>query len=120
MLSAQLREQQKQMQVLDNQLMDLASSKKALDDFGTVEKGKEILMPIGPGIFAKAKLEDNKDVVMNVGAGTVVKKSLDETKKLLEKQFINVQKVQTELLESIQKLSTDIEKLQKEVSSPIK
>lgn len=116
MMTAQIREQQKQIQLLETQLIELAASKKSLDDFENIKKGNELMVPVSPGIFAKAVLQDNKELLVNVGASVAVKKTVADTKKLLEKQFIEIQKMQREFLGNIQKLDSQAGKIEEEIS----
>ncbi len=116
LITAQIREQQKQMQLLENQLVELANSKKTLDEFENIREGSNILVPISPGIFAKATLKNNKELIVNVGAAVTVKKTVEDTKKLIEKQFIEIQKIQKEVFENIQNLNSQAEKIEKEIS----
>jgi len=53
----------------------LASNLKELKN---VQKGNEMYVPMGAGIFVKAQTEETHNVVMNVGAGVCVEKTVDE------------------------------------------
>ena len=105
LLTAQIREQEKQLQMLESQLMEIAVSKQSVEEFSKAKTGKEILFPVSTGVFAKGELKDNKELLVNIGSNTIVKKTVEETKKIIDKQFVEIQKVQRQILESITKLS---------------
>jgi len=116
MITSQIKEQQKQMQLVENQLIELAIFKKSLDDFEKVQKGTEIKIPLCPGIFAEAELKNNKELLVNIGVSVVVKKTIDETKKIIEKQFVEIQKIQRKSIENIQQLNLKADKIERELS----
>jgi len=116
MIASQIKEQQKQMQLLENQLIELATSKKSLDDFEKVKEGNAIRVPLCPGIFAEAELKNNKELLVNIGASVIVKKTVYEAKKIIESQFTEIQKIQKQSIENIQKLNSQAQKIEREIS----
>jgi prefoldin alpha subunit len=105
-LHEQIKEIEKQAQLFNNQLNELTLTKQSLDDFKKLEEGTAILVPINPGIYAKAELKNNKDLLVNVGSNVSVKKNVEDTKKLINDQIEEIKKVQAQLLSNLQKLTS--------------
>lgn len=120
LITAQIREQEKQMQALESQLVDMAVSKQSLQEFSSAEKGKEILVPVTNGIFAKATLQENKELLVNIGSGIVVKKTIKDSVNIIEKQFIEMQKIQRQLLDNITEMSVKAQDIEKEINKLVK
>ncbi|MEM3127351.1 MAG: prefoldin subunit alpha [Candidatus Woesearchaeota archaeon] len=110
MIESQLKHLQQQIQQIEEQKVEVASTREALDQIKSSEKEKEILSPISQGIFIKSKLIDNQNVVVNVGANVAVPKSIDETKKLIDKQLLELEKAENELLSHLQKTDEEMTK----------
>ena len=96
--------------------MEIMSMINSLDEFAKTKNGEEMFSSIGPGIFAKTSLAENDNLLVNVGAGVIVKKSVSETKELIQKQFVEVQKLQRDITTEIQNLVQKAQKLEQSIS----
>ena len=103
-LDQRIKQLQKQLELIMQQIMEANSTSRSLDEFKGIKEGTEILVPLTSGIFAKASLKDPSELLVNVGAGTVVAKDISSAKKLISSQVEEMQKVQ-------QKMSDDLEKM---------
>jgi len=103
-LDQRIKQLQKQLELIMQQIMEANSTSRSLEDFKGIKKGTEILVPLTSGIFARASLKDSSELLVNVGAGTVVAKDISSAKKLISGQVEEMQKVQ-------QKMSDDLEKM---------
>jgi prefoldin alpha subunit len=112
MVNQQLQELQRRIQEITNQLNELQITRVAVEEIPKTEKGTEILSPLAPGIFIKARLEDNSEFHINVGSNTVVLKSADDTKKLLSEQEAEIQKVEEQLAMQWQVLVMKLHEIQ--------
>jgi len=104
MLEQQIIAIQQQLQAVEQTLLDMASLKFGLDE---IKKDKEILSPVGAGIFAKAKLI-SEELVVAIGEKNYIKKSIPETKKLIQEQIIKLEKVKEELNRELDKINEEI------------
>ena len=109
MFDQQIRQMQQQIKAVDDGIVELESLNIDLDDMKNSE-GKEILAPIGRGIFAKAKLV-SEEFLVDVGDRNFVKKSVDETKAMIKKQVEKLQEIRKELDVGLEQLSKEIEKV---------
>ena len=103
-LDQRIKQLQKQLELIMQQIMEANSTSRSLEDFKGIKEGTEILVPLTSGIFARASLKDSSELLVNVGAGTVVAKDISSAKKLISGQVEEMQKVQ-------QKMSDDLEKM---------
>lgn len=111
-MNQQMMELQKQIQALEETIFEINESKKGLDEVSKAEKGKEILVPIISGIFAKAELKETKEFIVNVGSNTAVVKSIEDVQKILDKQSIEIQKTQNNLIDNIKQLTVEAKEVE--------
>lgn len=119
MFEQQIQALQQQLGAIEEGVMDLQTINFGLDELKG-KTGKEILAPVGRGIFVKAKLL-SEDLIVDVGGKNFVSKKIDDTKKLIGEQMEKLDKVRHELNEKMAELDTElsraIEEAQKEEES---
>ncbi len=120
LIDQHIRQLQRQLQDLENQILEIMYVQQSLDDLKDVKVGKEILVPVSNGIFAKATLKENNELLVNVGANTVVKKDVDSVKKMLEININEIKKLEQHFLQDLQKLGMQATEIEREMSSLIK
>ncbi len=76
--------------LLENRRIELLLIKASLED---LKENSELLIPLGAGIYAKAKLTDAKEFLVNVGSNVIVKKSIDEVKEMIDKEIAEIEKL---------------------------
>ena len=103
LLEQNVKVAQSQVQTLMTQLAELESVNETLNELKDMKQGSELLVPISNGIFIKADLKNKDELTINVGADVAVEKSIPETKKLLEEQKKEIEKLQQRTLEELQK-----------------
>lgn len=115
MLEQQANEQAEKIQAIDNQINELESLKLSLRKMEK-SKGKEMLAPLGRGIFLKTEVKDEK-VFVNVGSKTLVKKTFKEAEEIVDAQIGEMERIKAGLLGNIeeinQRLSGLVEEAQK-------
>jgi len=116
MLEQQLKELEDYSLKIKEQLNNALGVEEALKDFKKLEKGKEILAPVGEGIFLKAKLVDNKNLKINIGSDCVVTKSVKEVENLIKKEREEIEKVYKNIMDEIQKILTRVSQLDNEIN----
>lgn len=113
-LQQQLQQLQQQIQILQQQIVELTSISESLDNIKKVEKGTEILTPLGSGVFIKTKLENNKEVIMSVGAKIVVVKNLEDAKNIVDAQVDEIRDVIVKMEQEIAKAAVYAQTIQEE------
>jgi prefoldin alpha subunit len=111
----QIKNLQEQLESVNRGISDLELLNVDLEDLkGSI--GKDIMAPVGRGIFIKSKII-SEELNVDIGGGNFVKKSVDETKEIINSQIKKLEKVKNELEDSIKKMNSRIEELIKEVEN---
>ncbi len=104
----QIQQLQQQHYAIEQAIIEITGLNLGLDDL-TGSKGKEILAPIGKGIFVKTKLL-SEELILDIGGGNFVKKSIPETKKIIKGQIKKLEEIRKELEENLEKASEELTK----------
>ncbi|HLD05703.1 MAG TPA: prefoldin subunit alpha [Candidatus Nanoarchaeia archaeon] len=111
----QLGQLKEHLERLDQQLSEVVSMRKALEDFKELDGNEELKVPITNGIFASAKLTNSKKVEVNVGSGIVVNKTIDEAIELIGSQLSQMAQYREQVLEQFNQLIQKAEQLAKDL-----
>jgi len=118
-LEQNIKQLQKQLELITNQLMELHATNNSLDDFVKIDAGKELFVPLSSGIFVKSSIKDTSELLVNVGANVVVKKDVPSTKKLIQNQIEEIKKIQRQMIDELEKLTNHAAKLEMQLQSLI-
>ena len=102
----QIHQLQEQMDAVEKGINDLGSLSFGLDELKG-STGKEILSPLGRGIFVKAEIA-SEDLTVDIGGKNLVKKSISETKEIIEDQIKKLIAVKGELNENLERISEEM------------
>jgi prefoldin alpha subunit len=91
---------EEQLKIIEQQILELNSFSKAVEIIGESEE-KEILAPVGKGVFIKSDIKD-KRLFVDVGSGVFVKKDIGETKKISEEQINKLNNLKMQLLSEVE------------------
>lgn len=108
-----IQELKEYLEALEAHFLELKKLENSLDEINFYRKGKEILVPLGQGVFFKGKIEDTSNVLVNVGSGVVVERDKDGAKELILKQIEEIEKVIADVRENFSDLvnkANDVEK----------
>ncbi len=105
----QIRQLHEQLQAVEQGIIEMSSLNLGLDELKGA-KDKEILAPIGRGIFAKAKLL-SEELTVDVGNKNLVKKSISATQETIQEQIIKLKNVKKELKENLERLNQEVTKV---------
>ena len=114
-----LKSLQKQAQIIENQFAELSVAGSSLGEIKNVKEGSEILVSVGPGIFAKAEIKDVKELIVNVGAGVAVNKSIESSKKVIDTQIDEMGELRKKISEEMEKMIDKASMLQNELQKII-
>jgi len=108
MFEQQIQQMQQQIQVVDEGILEITSLSSGLDELkGKINK--EVLAPMGRGIFVKTKLI-SEDLIVDVGGKNLVNKSIPETKEIIEEQIKKLEKVKKDLEKSLEEINSELTK----------
>lgn len=105
----QIQQLQQQLQAIEQGIIEMNSLNIGLDEL-VGKKGKEILAPIGRGIFAKTKLL-SEELTVDIGGKNFVKKTIPETKKVIGGQIKKLEDIKKEFENSLEKLGEELTKV---------
>ena len=112
MIDQHVKQLQKQLEMVTNQLIELASTNNSLEEFKKIEIGKEIFVPLSSGIFVKAGIKDTSELLVNIGANVAVKKDISSTKKLIHNQIEELEKIQKQMINDLEKMTNHAAQLE--------
>ena len=109
MYEQQIQQLQQQLQAVEQGVFEMVSLNQGLGELvGSVNK--EILAPIGRGIFLKTKLL-SEDLTVDIGNKTFVKKSIPEAQEMIKEQIEKLDEVKNELNDSLDKVGEEMERV---------
>ncbi|MBA7627297.1 Prefoldin subunit alpha [subsurface metagenome] len=103
----QIQQLQQQLQAIEQGIVEMSSLNTGLDEL-IGSQNKEILAPIGRGIFAKAKLI-SEELTVDIGGRNFVKKTIPATKKIIEKQIKKLEEVKENLNDNLERVSGELQ-----------
>ena len=109
MFEQQIQHLQQQLQAVDEGIMDMNSLSLGLDEVKN-SIGKEVLAPLGRGIFVETELLSDK-LMVDVGGRNFVKKSVPETKEIIEAQIKKLYEIKKELGEKIEEINEELTRI---------
>ncbi len=108
MFEQQMQQLQQQLQAVEESVIDLNSLSIGLDELKG-SKGKEIMAPLGRGIFVKTKLL-SEDLTVDVGGKNFVKKNIGDTKKIVDEQLVKLEEIKKDLNNNLEQLGEELTK----------
>lgn len=108
MFEQQIQQIQQQLQAVEQGVAELTSLNLGLEELVGSE-GKEIMAPIGRGIFVKAKLL-SEELIVDVGGKNFVKKSIPDAQKIIKEQTKKLEEVKESLSKSMEEINQELTK----------
>ncbi|MAF35210.1 prefoldin subunit alpha [Candidatus Woesearchaeota archaeon] len=111
-LEQRMTQTQEQLQQVAQQVNDVQETIQHLEELKKVKPGTELYVPVASGIFIPAKMGDPQKLLVNVGNSTVVDKTAEQSKKLLQDQAKEMEKLKNDLTEQLHKLAEHAQAIQ--------
>jgi len=108
MFEEQIKNLQQQLQAVEESITDMHSLNLGLDEIKE-SVGKEVLAPLGRGIFVETKLISDS-LTVDVGGRNFVKKSVPETKEIIDRQIGKLIEISEEINEKIEEINEELTK----------
>jgi prefoldin alpha subunit len=105
----------KQLEMVEEQLIELKSTSLSMDDLEKISESNEIFLPLGSGCFGKGKITDNKKILVNAGAGVFMNEDLKNAKLSIEGNFKELERAGMEIEEQMKKTITQMNGLASEI-----
>ncbi len=113
MFEQQIQHLQQQLQAVEEGLVDMGLLNSGLDEISKAV-GKDILAPLGRGIFVEAKLLSDK-LTVDIGSRNFVKKSVPETKEIIKGQIQKLDEIKKELNSKVEEINDELTKAISEI-----
>jgi len=111
-LEARLEAVLKQREMLASKLIEMQTTLQSIDE---IEKGEEILFPIGSGAHAFGKISENGKIIVEIGGNVALEKTMEEGKKILEERMEEIEKSLNAIQGNIAELSSNMDRLGAEI-----
>lgn len=109
MYDQHMQQLKKQFQAVEQGIKEVTQISSGLEELKGSE-GKEILAPIGRGIYAKVKLI-SEDLIVDIGEGNMIKKSIDDTKNIISEQVEKLEDVKKDLNSNMGQIQQELQKM---------
>jgi len=107
-MQQQIQQLGQQLDAVEQGIIEMTSLNIGLNDL-VGGKNKEIMAPVGRGIFAQAKLLSD-ELLVDIGEGKLVKKSIPDTQKLIEEQVQKLGQAKIELNNAMEQINEELTK----------
>jgi len=108
MFEQQIQQLGQQLDAVERGIIEMTSLNIGLNDL-VGGKNKEIMAPVGRGIFAQAKLLSD-ELLVDIGEGKLIKKSIPDTQKLIEEQVQKLGQAKIELNNAMEQINEELTK----------
>ena len=108
MFEQQVQQLGQQLDAVERGIIEMTSLNIGLNEL-VGGKNKEIMAPVGRGIFAQAKLLSD-ELLVDIGEGKLVKKSIPDTQKLIEEQVKKLGQAKIELNNAMEQINEELTK----------
>jgi prefoldin alpha subunit len=110
LFNAKLQELEQQLQVIEKYINELQITGQGLEELKNMSN-KEMLAPMGQGIFVKSKLQETKEVMVDIGSRVFAKKSIAEAQGIINKKLIDFMALREDIGEQIDAILTRMQEL---------
>jgi prefoldin alpha subunit len=114
LLKQQVDAIEKQIGELESRTNELIIVQQSINELKG-QKGKDILVPIGSGVFLKGSLVSDTQMLVELGANIVTEKSAKETVEIIENQIQEIDKIKNQMRVDLVRFVTEMEKLEPEI-----
>lgn len=108
-----------QMAVVQGSVDEHNKAMTALDAIKALEKGAELLVPVGANCQIHASLGRNDRVIVSLGADVSVERAPDDAAAILKKRRDELEGLRTKLAEALGRIEEEMQKLQAKLSSQV-
>ena len=126
-----LEDQQKflteQLRIIDTQTQGVLYSKTTMEGLQGIQRGNDVMLPIGSNALVKAQLVDPEKILISVSKDIVIEKSLPEGIQSMDNLLANYKEIRerlysqlTEITQKLTQLRPEMEKLYRASNSPLR
>lgn len=94
----------RQIEIVGASLEEHLRAKETLTQYKKIEKGKELLVPIGATIFLFVNAKESAKVLMGIGSSILVDKGIDEAIEMVEERIKELKETEKKIAEELRKV----------------
>jgi prefoldin alpha subunit len=102
-------------QLLMTKIVELDLSSQTIEEIK--EKEKDILVPIGGGIFVNSLIKDSSRVLLTLSRDFAIEVEIEKAKEMLEKNRKTLERALDDVEEEMVKIQEELERLEPEIRS---
>ncbi len=107
----QARILQRRIDLINASLQEIALTTESLDELKNVTEDNEVLMPLGSGVYVRAKIIDMKKVITTIGADVAVDKDITGAQLSLDQRSMALQNALQATGQQLQEIANKINEL---------
>ncbi len=100
--------------MVDNRMVEIETTRNALNEIEGLEKDNEALVPLGSGIYTRVRIT-TKDVLEELGAGTMQESDINGAKAFLDKRKKELDNAGSQIDEQVAELNRRLAELRPEL-----
>jgi prefoldin alpha subunit len=113
----QARILQRRIDLINASLQEIALTTESLDELKNVTEDNEVLMPLGSGVYVRAKIIDMKKVITTIGADVAVDKDITGAQLSLDQRSMALQNALQATGQQLQEIANKINELNRKAQT---
>ncbi|MBS7251118.1 MAG: prefoldin subunit alpha [Candidatus Freyarchaeota archaeon] len=113
----QARILQRRIDLINASLQEIALTTESLDELKNVTEDNEVLMPLGSGVYVRAKIIDMKKVITTIGAEVAVDKDITGAQLSLDQRSMALQNALQATGQQLQEIANKINELNRKAQT---
>jgi prefoldin alpha subunit len=102
---------QRRIDLINSSLQEIALTSESLDELKNIEEDNEVLMPLGSGIYVKARIVEKKKVIFSLGADIVADKDITGAQLSLDQRSMALQNALQSTGQQLQQMASRMNEL---------
>ncbi len=102
---------QRRIELINASLQEIALSSESLDELKNIVDDNEVLMPLGSGIYVKAKIIEKEKVIFSLGAEIAAEKDITSTQLSLDQRSMALQNALQTTGQQLQQIANTMNEL---------
>nr|MDO8080763.1 prefoldin subunit alpha [Candidatus Freyarchaeota archaeon] len=102
---------QRRIDLINTSLQEIALTSESLDELKNIEEENEVLMPLGSGIYVKARIIERKKVIFSLGADIVADKDITGAQLSLDQRSMALQNALQSTGQQLQQMANRMNEL---------
>ncbi len=102
---------QRRIELINASLQEIALSSESLDELKNIGDDNEVLMPLGSGIYVKAKIIEKEKVIFSLGAEIAAEKDITSTQLSLDQRSMALQNALQTTGQQLQQIANTMNEL---------